>query len=910
MKYLKIREDFLNKQKFSNYNPSNEDSGPLANEIPWGDTLLGRLINSVIRKVQIGVDLVRMDAVIERLNEQFNILLTQGTINGSKKSDEINLQVDKALISSILGIFRKTIEDTDDIKEVKKAGNACIQDLQNLSLSKGSQDLRNELVEKIKEFLSSLKEEGESKGEEKTESKDKSQLMLTNLGHLLNILNTLTKPSEEKKKETFDRSNVKEKSFYLANYGSKNHIVYVQKIEGDKVTVVPFLNGKRQNPIQIELKSIFKSVRYEVTPSKDGKTDSIKLNKEDTKIASPMEVVLAMPKGAIASKGVVESILFESEETNIDPAKEKLKKSAELLVKNDKGLSINPAFIQELINSYKTSPNDKGKDGVLNSPSYIITNLYKEIYSCLKGDRAGTIPDIGKLTESIEDLKKDRSKIAVAGELIARFSKRTAQFEENSLYQKLGDLGNEVHGFNISLKEIFDSGMELPDYRKEKENKEEPKKESLMRYSNFILLKEADEEVKTETEEKPKTEEKSDKKEPEFRITFNKIFNADYLNKWIMTKEEIDAINKELSSIPKDSTRIIIEGIDPILEIVKIFNRAYRLYQVESIPSGRQDGRVSERTKREYEYMGGEATPHGYQVGGKGPWRNKALFEKWESAVMDIIKDSKYQVLFNQDTVIKVGSADARFNVEKGDEGYAKKQGGGKTLLTFINALLDGSKMYKGGAQSAFIKEYFDVEVKDDSLGYTLKGKNDNKRNSKVAEDSVKDTGKKKYSFKPVKDVSPEFTKSFYALKAGDKKYYMYLTGADENYVYVKYSESFFPIDKFVSGIADISKGDMDTIQERERRKSDNSKFETYYGRILKKKFPIAPGSEIDLRFLNLQNYELADNKDEVKSETGKLGKIDKVYAVLKEDGKLFILPEDKAKSVSSKDDKYKEKLK
>ena len=31
--------------------------------------------------------------------------------------------------------------------------------------------------------------------------------------------------------------------------------------------------------------------------------------------------------------------------------------------------------------------------------------------------------------------------------------------------------------------------------------------------------------------------------------------------------------------------------------------------------------------EREYEYMGGEATPHGYQVGGKGPWRNKALFE-------------------------------------------------------------------------------------------------------------------------------------------------------------------------------------------------------------------------------------------------------------------------------------------
>src|SRR5208282_967037 len=106
----------------------------------------------------------------------------------------------------------------------------------------------------------------------------------------------------------------------------------------------------------------------------------------------------------------------------------------------------------------------------------------------------------------------------------------------------------------------------------------------------------------------------------------------------------------------------------------------------------------------------------------------------------------------------------------------------------FINAMLDGSKLYKSGAQSKFIEEYFNVEVPTGELGF---GK-DVKSNNKNADEAIKDTGKKKYSFKVVKDISPDFARSFYALKTRsngtNKKYYMYIVGKDENYVYVKYS--------------------------------------------------------------------------------------------------------------------------
>ena len=65
MKYLSNRDEFLKRSinKINEYksledkdlvkiNEDVENSGPFANDIPWGDSLLGRLINSTIRKAK------------------------------------------------------------------------------------------------------------------------------------------------------------------------------------------------------------------------------------------------------------------------------------------------------------------------------------------------------------------------------------------------------------------------------------------------------------------------------------------------------------------------------------------------------------------------------------------------------------------------------------------------------------------------------------------------------------------------------------------------------------------------------------------------------------------------------------------------------------------------------------------
>jgi hypothetical protein len=44
---------YINKRKLHKYKSTElikEDSGPFMNDILWGDSLIGRLINSVIRK--------------------------------------------------------------------------------------------------------------------------------------------------------------------------------------------------------------------------------------------------------------------------------------------------------------------------------------------------------------------------------------------------------------------------------------------------------------------------------------------------------------------------------------------------------------------------------------------------------------------------------------------------------------------------------------------------------------------------------------------------------------------------------------------------------------------------------------------------------------------------------------------
>ena len=66
MKHLSRREDFLKRTKFSKLNTiiNEEAGGPFTNDIPWGDSLVGRLINSFRRKAGIGYNLTKVKSLL------------------------------------------------------------------------------------------------------------------------------------------------------------------------------------------------------------------------------------------------------------------------------------------------------------------------------------------------------------------------------------------------------------------------------------------------------------------------------------------------------------------------------------------------------------------------------------------------------------------------------------------------------------------------------------------------------------------------------------------------------------------------------------------------------------------------------------------------------------------------------
>lgn len=794
MRYLKEREEFIKNNKFSNIQLIKEasDSGPLANDIPWGDSLVGRLINSIIRKVRIGADLVRIDAVINKLKETFDSIISDAKITGSSLGKETLIKLDMIKISTLLGELKSEVEKGNDKEVVIKLTKSTIQSIADLSVQPESEKVKKEVIDKLNEFLKSI----ESKEEVKVKSDDTLYpKMLENFTSVYNILCQYDKMKKKAASEVPQKAEV------------------TQKAEVE----VPKEKEEEKVPVKSEIKP--------------------PINKFESMINESIDASL------------LKSIkpLYDYSKQFFEFTEDENRKKDEFF--NLVGNQQNKAPLMKIYSYIKRKSVNENLVSLLTKPENMgakILALYQVTKSKESGDFVGV--------------------------------------DEN--------MKREIAKFNSTMKSIL-APQEVKTEAPKSEN-------SLFRYSQFKLIKEADEEspkVEATEGDKPTEPTKEVKKESDIKLHWTRIFDPEFMRKWIVTEEEAKRVNAEVEKLTKDSTKIVINGIDPIVEIVQIFNRAYKLHTVENIPSGRTGERVSSMTKRDYIYMGEGTTPTGADAGGKGPWRVKSIWNKWEEAVLNIIKDSKYQVLFNEDTIVKVGKADPRINVVKKDG--QKKQGGGKTLLTLINSMLDGSKLYKSGAQSKFIEEYFNVEVPSERLGLTKGDIEKNNKNSEKVDPSKE--SKKKYSFKEIKEINSSFDRTFYAIKTVDKKYYLSILDSDEEFIYVKYSDTFFTFNKCASGLAKIDKGSMESINMRERKDTDQNLYPVHYGRIAKGKFPIKDGVEMELKSIDLLKYN-EDTKN-TKPEIVRISRIEKIYGLVDDENKLFKLPGDKSSSSGSKAD-------
>ena len=211
------------------------------------------------------------------------------------------------------------------------------------------------------------------------------------------------------------------------------------------------------------LQNGYASVIY---PDKDGKyTNKSKEMAVKTSQLQPLRESILSFSEIILEKdrlGKGANVEINKDEDYLTQSTNNLRKSIKSLQdEKDKGISVNVKFIDEIL--------EEKMDTGTKQP---IKDLFKEIYEYLHGNKSKTLPSFGALyKESVDVISKASSRQVVA-EKMARFAKRSMQFEGEGFYSGLGKLGDYLEEYNTTLKQIMD-------YHKSKVS------ESIMTFENY-----------------------------------------------------------------------------------------------------------------------------------------------------------------------------------------------------------------------------------------------------------------------------------------------------------------------------------------------------------------------------------------------------------------------------------------
>ena len=711
-------------------------SGAFGNNVKWGDSLLGRFINFVIRKIGVGVDMGRISLVSKQMKSQFERLVSESAIRTLSKEDQEDIS--KVQISSILGVLKKAVDDGEKVGKLKDITQSTIDNLEDLEVSEKSEESKKVIIAALEEFLKFLEKYKDSDGKggplsedaDKTEDDDEKESEEGKPGDKISIKTGY--PTMIK--------NLKSLSLVLANY---------KKFKSNAITSAPedyiyiTKGGETIEAIQKDFKINKNKLAIEQIWSANAKTlepytikaDKSKMDKNKLQLGKDIKIKLALVKESfIFEEGPIQTSMVGdksgigaggSKDRNVGTGKEdhltqaytKLKKACEILENpKDKGIGVTFDFLKAIT--------DKSVD---EESKVAIKSLYKEILRYLIGDKKATLnaPADSLFVESIDTIKDKNKKIIVA-EKIARFTMRAIQFDGQNLYAGLGDLGKPLQQFVDSMKELKKID---PEELKEVVKKQESK---LLKYDSYLtLIREAEGDgAQAQGENK---EDKSAEISKEIKEYFDE--NLDF-DAFLLSEEEVKVVEEKVEDASKEQGKsIIINGMNPIIEIVRLFNRAYKLHTTDVIPGARTDGAVDRLTYNEYTTFGSSsgapsATEH-------GPYRHKKTFNIWEDAVFDILADTRFSPVFAKETVLDDGGGNVR-------------EGAGVALRQLMTDLLDGDNLYKSsgggdsaGAQKKAIEKYFGETAttffetnSDVQLGMVDKktGKNDIEINNETAD--------------------------------------------------------------------------------------------------------------------------------------------------------------------------------
>jgi hypothetical protein len=692
MKHLSRREDFLNRNKYSKIeNIINEEAGgPFTNDIPWGDSLVGRLINSFIRKAKIGYGSTKIKPLIESFKNQLDIL-----VSGALSKDTLtkfNLLQLKALFHNIKQVCTNSISDDQKLDQLI-GGHQDLWDQAQQNGGKWKDVLNGGLVPECYEYIETKidKKILEDAGISRDKLLDEVSIFIDNLRRLTDV-SAIVPLQQQQGNNGFAQLFVN----LVNRFSVINESLYNDF--GDMI-----LEEVNLDKIKDRIREQEERLKNEKDPTKRKiLEDDIRLSKskiENSQNKNTSNTTTSSNPNAVAKTG---GLVTTDGKKEGDQSRSKTETGVVVVNKTETGLSTT----------------DKVETGLA------LTN--DDTNDKIKKIKELAIKCKAKGFETTEEILKDEDAVG--------FIKGVATLNQGDLdYIKRKNPKEE--GFSTDISE-FNGSKDVKNVVKNEPKQAEPK-QATKQNSSYVYLYEA-----TGTSSTPGGTSST------IRSTVIDCWNkfvtearipAEMVN---ITQREIDELEKlTTDNVNGALTYDLSTNPDPIIAICRIFKRANEIYFTPVIPSGRSGGKVSNKTFLEYEKLGGgssgasDATSPGY-----GPWAVRKLRNDWTDGILAVLEDQKYRKVlanikfivpgsednFNRtaesfikryDSFMKVYEAETGDSPAGGQLGVNKKSHG-QILFDFINDLLDNKTAADfDGQRRILLKKYFEpygLKVTDD----------------------------------------------------------------------------------------------------------------------------------------------------------------------------------------------------
>ena len=780
MKYINNRKTFIKgfKKDLTINESFDMSSGPLGNDIQWGDSLIGRLINSSIRVAKIKYNAKKVDTLLNDFKAQLDLILVE-SLSRDDRSEFFILQL-KGFLNQVDNICTSTKDEKEKLEDLLGSSDAnSLWDPKNPMKGKWDNIVKDGLLRTIHDRIEfDLNEEVV-----KVAGVDKSDIT-NSISDLIDILReyayVLDNPgaTPPTTKKTFPIRFYgllkKYKKLFMKQTSSfklKGYLQFINESE-EKIKPVDESIEKKANLVFVEN---FKTIAdiYMMYDKQKKFRKAYKPTKKEDDIES-LKAKLNNPAFSEEKKKKIQEEIKKLEKQN-----ESISYSFLLEYKSNPILTA----IKSLYNVIRSEGGEEAiKDikNIRNLPSgqVIQVNLMNKMYSGIRRNLSKKFnlgindeTNVSKYYEKMDVLlgkeslgnaitnlytttkDGDLNTIRPFKDSILRFNKTMQKcLEPNLLPQRGQELqsqaqsqGDDEWGFLADILNSFSNDISDENKRilVSKLNTDQVEK-----VINKIIegIKEEDKEEANELiSNKEKIIKRSEESNESLKI-YENISNPlniqEIWYKWVedtdipenlirVTQQEIDKLDAMLKG--KIDSGVLTfnpkKTPDPIINIIRIFKRAHDLYYTDVIPSGRSGGRVSNKTFREYEKLGTGSTSQGdANSPGYGPWAVKSIRNAWVDGVTKIIEDQEYRKIFANKNFKVAGSEDT-FNESLSYKRYIKliledledksPKSQGQILFDFITDLLSKDTAVNFDKErNTLLKKYFgsSVVIKGDPI--------------------------------------------------------------------------------------------------------------------------------------------------------------------------------------------------